>query len=608
MNSYKQLIHYKINFLAILIISYFFWKPITLLFAPGILIYFFLDNKKVSFFDSFIYTVVVSLSWWITSFWLLRIFPVNIELFINFCVVFTFLIIIFLNTKNYQFSSLTKYDVLTFILSFIPVFFLLSMFQGLIVPPGADMATHTYVAKLIVEKGTFPLNYEPLLSGGEFGSSPIGLSVLTAYLNIFGNIPIYSAALIITQLSYVLLILGLFIFVKYYFGKLSAFIAVYVMIWLGDDVLNYASWGGNTTILSIAILIFCFNLFLTFLKFKKKKYIHSLILSLILFAGFTTHFIPFVLLFYWIAGFILVNYKQLRSIKNEINLKFFTWTIITLSFFLLLFLTQVKFPSQTIFEITRKWHTYILELDGNLLNNFIYKIPNFFDTKTGIIPMLFVVLGILIPSKKGNRNKNFFLIFFIISLFVILNSKYWFLPLSPILFPDRVLTSTIIPMSYFVGSVTIHFLNFLKNKLLKNYTVIIAIIMFFGLSLTQAVDKYRGIVENFKKYEMVTRKDLNAMQWIALNTNENSVFKNNYTDAGIWIPGISFRKITSNDANMNDIEIARNNLKLDYDYVFIGEKNPYFSADYFDDAEYKDNPKYNLVFTSGKAKIYQKIK
>ena len=237
----------KIIFFLTIMFLYFFLKEIFIFIFPGFaLIIFF--SKKINA-KYVIYSIGLSLSFWIISFWFLKYIPLPLDIFIYLIIIIS---IIFLGTKieTLSFKKKEKYILLIFILiillRLIPYF--LNYF-----PAGADMSFHTLTTKIITEKNGFPSDYMPILPF-KIGNYPLGFHIISACISIFSNIEEYRATLLLANFSYAFLGFCLYVFLTNYFKPKTSLICSIIATFGTNNPQFFIGWGGNSVVLSICFL------------------------------------------------------------------------------------------------------------------------------------------------------------------------------------------------------------------------------------------------------------------------------------------------------------------------------------------------------------------
>jgi hypothetical protein len=275
----------------------------------------------------------------------------------------------------------------------------------------------------------------------------------------------------------------------------------------------------------------------------------------------------------------------------------------------------VKIPSSETLDFIKQWHLRKGFWEGDI-QNALTTIPQFIQERIGPGPFLLTILGIFSSFLIKAKHRALYSIALVGIFVIIINSHYWFLPLSPLLYPDRAITVGMIVASFFIAS-AIGFLVFLitraiKSKLLASYAILVAFIAIplYGSSfLGKLSNNSEYLFLNSAYHTQITSEDLVAFQWITKNTGPEDVFMNNYVDAGIWIPGIAQRKVVINDSTPYELDEAIQASKtLKPSFVYIGAKAVYEDSFQIFNEEYSQNPQYELVFSSGKAKVYKVLK
>ena len=168
---------------------------------------------------------------------------------------------------------------------------------------------------------------------------------------------------------------------------------------------------------------------------------------------------------------------------------------------------------------------------------------------------------------------------YVSTVVLIINSKYWILPFSQLLWSERVGMLLIIPMSVAFGYLIkiIFDIKFYEKHVTQNKVFIRSIQGFFIISLLiLSFNNYQHYIRVSNIFSMVTQEDLDAFDWILNNTEEDALFLNNYGDAGLWISPITLRKtriIQMVPIYMDETEKYLSSLQPEY--VYIGNKQVY---------------------------------
>jgi hypothetical protein len=150
---------------------------------------------------------------------------------------------------------------------------------------------------------------------------------------------------------------------------------------------------------------------------------------------------------------------------------------------------------------------------------------------------------------------------------LVVNSMYWVLPLSYALYPDRVAVLLLLPFALAIGALLESARELVARREFMLW-IMAGLVLFVAIRPNEKLF-YKGLIPN----SLVTPADLQAMQWMQANTDPRAVFRNQYGDAGLWIPAIAFRGIT--DPHLNPFyfdEFRAASRGLEAQYVYIGKK------------------------------------
>ena len=208
------------------------------------------------------------------------------------------------------------------------------------------------------------------------------------------------------------------------------------------------------------------------------------------------------------------------------------------------------------------------------------------------------------------KHKYWFYASLLVIFIIILNSRYWFLPLSPLLYPDRAISVAIIPISFFIGSLLHKFpiYPYSTRGQFLSYILIIILISIYPVEkqtlLRKTIENYRWIYKESAQKVSVTQDDIKVLNWISENTKQDEIFDNNYGDAGIWIPAIAYRKTKVNHSVPADFDELSKMSSLKPTYAFVGRKIVYPPMTLYSKV-LGYNDRYELVYSSGNAKVYR---
>lgn len=587
------------------------WKPIFIFTMPGILILFLPAFKEIDLIDLIIYALGISISFWICSFWFLKYIALSLMTFFMLVASITTLTAVyclFRKIRPYR-ISLNYYNFILIILFLFVMTLRFIPMNHAIVPAGADMSMHTYITNLIANANGIPDNYYPILGINKFNTYPAGFHTISALVSLIGNIPGFRATFIVSCLTYLFITLFLFVFLRKFVSWEFAFVSTICFSFFTGNPQGFSSWGGTPTIFALALFIL-FISFLDRIQNNNKWFIFFSAISLVSLLLSST--IVFIQSFY-IFGFSFLIYFLLK--KEYKGHGWIKYLLITILFFIIAAPYLINSDYGIVTSQTLDWIKNWVKEAGpawqGTISNFMWTIPlyikNYVFGARVFKYFLFICTAgfIFLWVKKPKRGIKYFT-FLILSILLILNAKYWVLPFSYAIYPERVATMAIIPLSLFFAYALEVSFKYLENKKIFNKKflsiIIFGLITFIMVSVPvfNKVKYTRGILNS----SSVTGLDLKAFDWLKKHTNATDVIQNNYGDGGLWIPSIISRPITN--AHINVIYLDKTKSLGEAKYVYIGKKCVYGCEARGSDFE-KDN-RYELVYSNKGVYIYKIVK
>jgi len=544
---------------------------------------------------------------WIVLFWYLRYVPVPLSQIVAlaFPVSVVFLVVLALRNRSVPVSC-GRYDFLIFAVLALLLVLRLKAMGSVIAPAGADMSMHTYVAALISMADGIPGSYEPLVPIQTFSTFPVGFHVLTAIISLTGNMEVYRAGLLMTCVTYFLLTLFSYAFLRNWVGKAGALAASVLVSYFFHDPGGFVIWGGNPTVLAIAMVF----LFLTFKESSDLSPSASILGASLTLAGILlVHTIIFIQAFYLLFFTLPVYYWQRgRLHRGEIT----TFAAIAILFilFTLPYILNIDFGVLTpkTLDLMKDWVRDTDHAWHGDYNNAFWSIPVYIARRLGyhyIISVLIIV--VLAWCRKGfwTNNKESIIactVYVLSAIVLIVNTRSWLLPFSFAIYPERVVAMLIIPFSIMCGLAIDHLsLDDVRLRMQRFLPVSLAVVLVF-----MVITRY-----NFTHFEdplirqsSVTRDDLRGLLWLRENTMTADVVRNNYGDAGLWIPAIAMRPATA--AHVNFAYLDKLHPLPDSKYVFVGAKCVYQPCSITARTMAAD-PAFREVFRSGETFLYERL-
>ncbi len=573
----------KIIIILTLILLFFTNKFLLIFLIPGV----FLIQKKKLLSQVFVQGIALSLGFWILSFWYLKFVPVSLTGLFYFVFVLT---VIGLMIKDVKVKvNKTELIVVTCLLLLSLIRFM--PFFNNYFPAGADMSFHTLNAKIITLNKGFPETFDPV-NPLKFGGYPVGFSIISSYVSLLSNMPVYKATLFVANFCYAFLILSLYFFLRKYFNQKIALITSFISVFIANNPQFFIAWGGNPFVLSLCFLFMAVYFIKPVNKFTKPDIVFFTVFAC---ASLFTHVIPVYTFFYvYLPLFLINNFKIIKSKKSFHNL-------ITIAIIFVIFL--LPYIIHYDFNISDSEIQWQRQRNAEKFLTWKGDITNFFSTGLHLINLLFgrnylvlLAAGLVFLIKNNNLLKEVIIMVGSCSL-VIINSKYWILPFSYVLLSERVAVLLLIPFSIAIGHMIYQVVDkklldkLIDNKLASKLMILVVFVLLLFFARMQ-VQYYYRVSEAFG---MVTPEDLEAFEWIKQNTYQDSLFLNNYGDAGLWIAPLTLRKTrTVHTSPVYFDETEEYLSSLEPDYVYFGKKQVYdINLDY---KEYESN---EIVYDHG---------
>ena len=406
-------------------------------------------------------------------------------------------------------------------------------------PPGCDTSMHGYITRLIINNNGIPHSYKPILPVNYFGSYSAGYHLLTAFFSGFEVSLLRYSINLTTIVVYPLTLLGFVFLLRQFFTEKVAIYTALVYYGINRTFIPTVFWGGNPTILSVAFCLFGAGLMLYAINSKSRLLLFCS--SLCIAAIALVHAIPAIILVYLLPiGYVIVFFRSSNRkwiLKNSGILLLLV--ILLLSPFLLHFRNENS--PQLLLKI-RNWQNDMMhhQLNGNLIHDLPSAWVQLLD-RTGIPVFVISVISLLaIAFYKRFRTVLISLLFTVVIYLMVLNSAYWILPESALLYPERVLFFMIICWSFPFGCLLTMLEEGKKeitlfNRKLKLQAIVLVLPIY--LSFENIVNQDLGLAMN-KSIEF-NRGTQNAIDWINAKVEPGAMFISTYAGTGMWLPAFT---------------------------------------------------------------------
>lgn len=478
--------------------------------------------------------------------------------------------------------------------SLFAVFFLFLLpLVSMLLPPGNDAAMHGYITRLIINNGGIPSNYFPILPIEEFGSYSAGYHTIAAYLSLFDVQFIKEAINLTTVMVYVLYGLGLATLLSLFLRLEIALASSALVLFVSRVPQSSFGWGGNSTVFAFSFIFITVTLMLA--SHKHRSLALGILAAFPLSALPLTHAIPAV-------GFVYLSVPLaiVYLFKTKSNRVFILQSLVITGIFALVLLLPFAFnfhdpTDNSLVERIMEWQAiYGPEQTKvwwkNIQQTIVYVQYRISD------PLFFTVLGLLIVTPFRGRKTYVFwsVLLLVLILSLVHNVHDWFLPLSHLLYPDRLVYFLTIPIAFLIAD----FLacNGSEKKLWRyiNLGVVVLLCVVGSIHFWKFYLKQNKIGPDFKA-------SLEAIQWLDENVEKDAQIEVSYGDVGIWVPTLINRPTINTHVHFIHLGIFDEMKKSDAPYYyFVTEKDQRNNTPIV-----RVSAEKNLEYKNAKVLIYQ---
>jgi len=436
------------------------------------------------------------------------------------------------------------------------------------VAPGADMSMHSGITRLICLADGEPENMRPLLPVDVFAGYPAGFHAMAALVSQGLDLPAYDSTFMMSCFVHGLVFFAFLVFFKTQLSNEGALLSAWLVSFVANNPQDYLGWGGNPTVLSLLLCVGAAACIEHMIKDHETFWI--LPCGLLVAGAMLVHPIPPmcmafvwpVWLFFRIAPLCRIDPREwIRWIGRGSGI-----LVVALLLCLPMLLKERAHVSQWELDWVRDWQrTGGGAWHGTLLNSPI-TVTRFVGKVLGWGVFLLAPPGFLL-SLKRDRWRAVATLFTCMSVFgVVVNSHYWWLPLSYALYPERVVVLLLLPLGVMAGC----FLEVIMDKKRIRGCVLGLLV---GYGIYQYAHRY--LLDSYLRVS-VTKEDLEGMMWLKERTTPWDLVANDYGDAGLWIPAIIGRPIRTPHVNPFVMEEARQGLLGQRpSFLFLGSKQVY---------------------------------
>ena len=583
-------------------------RPAAVFLLPGLLIHAIPGVMLKGPISALAKTVASSIAFWVIAVWVASWVGVNLSTL--FWVVtptsaVLWLVILARKTRPPAVFPTGPVQVIALALAFV-----LTMlpFVLTLAPPGADMSMHGYITRMVYESGGVPETYQPYLPIEEFGAFSIGFHTLAAQAATVsgGALALHRAVLLIDCLVYFLLFLFLMGALRLRFNSWTTIACASVAMFATRNPQHFIAWGGTPTVLSIG-LIACALPALTNPRDSRRADV--CLCAFWLAAAFWCHPLPTIILgavYLPYAGYLIGASIKTRDVSRLLRryAAIVAIGLVCTSLFLVKFDNRM---SEDEMEWIKTWDTMVKERwRGTVLDSPITLTQHLTQYALGFltIPLGFAMLLAVFSKRKEDRIN----LYFVLALAaIVINGKYQMLPKSMFLFPDRAEAMVPIFAAPLIGSLLVSAKNTLAAIISEHHVRRLSFLCLLAVACISIGGSYGYYLRPGLAEAQVTTDDIRTFNWIESHTDPDAYIANNYSDAGIFLPMMTRRRITVPHVNIvnwseTKIQVASKPAR----YLYLGVKSVYPVPFEWTSAVVEAlKPRPQLIFQSGGARLYE---
>lgn len=591
----------------------FLFPGFLLLLVPG-------DDLSLS--DRLVHAAFASLAFWMASLWPLSVIGLPLHWYCHGVTALSLAAFVWLGlgrgrvpVLNFRARDVVVLSVLAMVvyLRVRPLFIATA-------PSGADMSMHAYIVRLMAGAAGVPDSYQPLLSLDHFAAFPAGFHTIGAIFTLMADHPAWWSAFVMACMSHALFFAGLYMLVREVVGWREALAAAVGCALLLREPQGMVGWGGNPTVLGLAFVPMLFVAERMVRRGGNRLLAGGLCL-LYLQGLCMSHGIVFMQTFY--LSLLILPVAWLAGPRPDRGY-YKTLAVVAVLFLALCIPYALRIDFAAIDDRVLDWiRNWVRETDHAWHGDWadaLWTIPAYLHRRLALMPFFFwsiLALAALGAGRlwfRGRRELAWLAAFAAGTFLLIVNCRYWLLPASYLVYPERTAAMLVLPLAVLAGAglrLAAEFMGLEQRpgqgpdadrgglgRMLWQGALAVALV--FGV-----FDGEVGYTTHVARETTVTPPDYQAIEWIAKYTPEDAVIETNYVDAGTWIPALAGRRVTA--PHVNIAVLYQNENPGRGDYLFTGAKPVYGQQTLKAKELLEQKDKYQLVFRAGPSCVFKRL-
>jgi hypothetical protein len=444
-------------------------------------------------------------------------------------------------------------------------------------PPSSDIGFHSSIINLILDEGELP-RWNSYHMGGEPLATPPGFHFFVSILILLTGMPLLFAQLITAAFFSSFIVFPAYLVSKKMWRSHSAGFLAALFATISALSIEMVSWGGYANVVSLALIVVIFYLFL---KELDQPSHFDLLMGMLLFGSLIlTHtfslFVFFPILILYFVSLLIGKALKLENIELRKTLRFFTvsvasgilavspWLLRVFSFYMGASAEGVLLGGM---EDNRNLILANRSVDVIILTLLVVLIPAFFMFKASRKTYadngsLLLVAWFLVPVVMTQA--------YIFGVFVDYSRFMYFID-----FPGILIISAALFYLFRYTSIAINKVPRIKwNSVKKLVSALVFIASLFAFIVVSPWSIFPDeAIERVNFYTTLYKPEATAMEWIQNRTPESSVFVADHL-YGWWLSGVGKRTTLSAASSefllySHEVEVAKSaQLLFDTNYYF----------------------------------------
>lgn len=395
------------------------------------------------------------------------------------------------------------------------------------VPPGMDGSMHMTSARLIAEQAGLPRSYAPFAPQLVFPAVNLGLPTLAAVSIQLGCTP-PAAMLAAEQLTFAAFILATYLVLRLWTTGLTAAWLAALAAWTSRGMQETIGWGGFPTVMSLALGLLAARLIIDVMR--RPALLSAVPLGITIASLPLVHGVSAAVWLYAVAPVVLIVAVARSRCRRQGLL-----TLMAAAPVACLILAAYRTFGQTAVSDadlawTRAWQQgYAPKMQGW---SAVFLALNYMRSQAGTLTIWVALpaLGILCWCRHV-RSVLALTALAVLLAMLIINVHYWTLPLSMLLYPERVVYWAT-PLAALAIALALRTVPVRRRSVLATLVVV-------GLLYPASV-RHRSGYQDVAVHPLVTRAAWEALDWAAHHLHpERDYVSSEYYSAGSYLPGVA---------------------------------------------------------------------